>query len=234
MVWQRIIQVMGGVAIVFGVLSMCNNLSEFAAGFIGPEAMMEEAEKMPAMMQDSSKANARAFEHGVFRGYSIVQGALNSAMAVVLIAAGIGLLRLRLWGRRLALVWSIYAVVGSVVSVVMVGRYLLPEFIAVSNQPLPAGFEVFASAIILLALWFFPVTLFTLLKLPTVMRMMEAAAHAPRPQVQPFDPPLPAPVPGPAPHGMGDTQASAGHNPSAPPPAEQTWRDDPWNDPSAT
>ena len=99
---------------------MCNNFSELAAGVMGPEIQSEAEASMPAFMQDSSKANAAALGHTAYRRYMVVQGALDGMMAMLLIAGGIGLVRLAPWGRRLALVCGGYALATGAVYVVMI------------------------------------------------------------------------------------------------------------------
>lgn len=236
--WLRAVQVFGGISIAVGLLSMCNNVGELMVGVVGPDKRMATGEGLPAMMKESSEAQYRAFQHRGYRGYLAVQGGLDSLLAIGLVVGGIGLLRLRPWGRRLAMGWGFYQLASSALYVVMLNRYMMPEVLAASSQPAPAGAGVIVSVLLLLVLWLYPAALLTLLMLPRVKAGLRkpsgaAAAHglgvvsqAPLTRGGPPIDHEPPPTP--------DTRDAPAPPPPEPPPGAQTWRDDPWNDPDAT
>lgn len=235
MAWRRVIQILGGVCIGIGVLSLCSNLNEMLVGMMGPDESMKDAQGVPAMMQDSMEAQYRALNKPGYRGYLGVAGALDSLAAVMAIVAGIGLLRVSRWGRRLAMIWGGYALVSSAVGVVMSCRYLFPEIIATSSQSIPDGSVYFFGLLMLLVLWAFPATLLTVLMFAGAKREIDRPAGVPRPAPASADRPMSAPPHAtPVPAAPGQTQAHTATTPAPPPPALQTWRDDPWNDPDAT
>lgn len=236
--WLRVVQVFGGIGIAVGVLSMCNNVGELMVGAIGPDERMATGEGLPSFMQEQSEAQYRAFQHRGYRGYLAVQGGLDSFIAIGLVVGGIGLLRLRPWGRRLAMGWAFYQLASSAVYVVMFNRYMMPEIQSVSSQPIPAGAGATVAVFLLLALWLFPAALLTLLMLPRVKDgLQQAAAVDPSSPIAPaaYSPPAASPPP-PTRGAPADEVGDAAEQTPAPTPprAAQTWRDDPWNDPDAT
>lgn len=239
MAWRRVIQILGGVCIGIGVLSLCSNLQESIGAMLGPSLQSGAQTGASEFWQDQGKVNERVLSNGVFRGYLVIQGALDSLAALVLIVAGIGLLRVEKWGRRLAVAWGGYSLLSSGIYIVMINRYLIPEAMAVSRQPLPDWIGVFFSLVILVALWAFPSALLALLTLKRVKRVFDE----PPPVRVPLYAASPLPVSSGA-HVQPVADPSTGNAAMAssplpapaapPPPALQTWRDDPWNDPDAT
>jgi hypothetical protein len=239
--WRRTVQILGGVCIGIGVLSLCSNLNELLIGVIGPDESMKDAQGVPAMMQDSMEAQYRALEKPAYRGYLAVAGGLDSLAAVLAVVAGIGLLMVRPWGRRLAMGWAGYALISAAAGVVMACRYLFPEIASTSSQPIPDGAVYFFGILMLLVLWAFPAVLLTLLTLAGAKRAFDRPPPAPRPAPMPIH--LARSMPGPTPpaqHAAPQPPAATGPPaspdpaPPTPAPAQQTWRDDPWNDPDAT
>lgn len=57
---------------------------------------------------------------------------------VVLLASGIGLLKLRMWGRKLAIVYAVFTVIAGIVAMVMTQHYLL-EPLSHSHSPAAIG-----------------------------------------------------------------------------------------------
>ena len=137
--WRRVIQILGGVCIGVGLLSLCSNTSELITGLIGPNEQMRRAEGLPEIAQEVTEAQYQSLQNRVYRGYFAVQGGLDSVAAVLLIIAGIGLLRLQYWARRVAMGWAGYMLVSTTAGVVMAYVYLFPKLIASSSQHLPAG-----------------------------------------------------------------------------------------------
>lgn len=232
MVMRRVIQVLGGFCIGIGLLSMCTNFSESVTGLMGPDERMKDGEGMPGFMKEQAKAQYRSMQSGLLRTYMAVEGAVSSVMAVLLIVAGIGLLRLKRWARRLGVVWACYAIAGSLLYIVVLNYYLLPDILAASPQQVPRWAEVVMMFFILLVLWAFPAALLTLLRLPVSGRVFEAAATeaAAPPPISPSIPSSASPA-----ERVSESAPPPTEPPTqAPPPAEHTWRDDPWNDPEAT
>ena len=162
----------------------------------------------------------------VYRGLQGLESAASSVMAVVLMVAGIGLLRDRAWSLKLARYWAYYAFPAAAVSVVLSVRYVLPEVPDAS-----VGGGMVNGAFMLLMLWAYPFLLLRQLPTAAVKAYLDARQH----QRQ---------YPGPSsayPVEPRPTQASSSRA-DAPPPASSpslhrsnhsTWRDDPWNDPSS-
>ncbi len=243
MAWRRTIQILGGVCIGIGVLSLCSNLQESIGAMFGPVMQSGAQTDGSQFWQDQVKLNEKVLSNRVYRGYLVIQGVLDALAALLLIVGGIGLLRVENWGRRLALVWGSYSLLSSGAYVVMLNRYLLPEAMAVSRQPLPDWFGVFFSLVILMLLWAFPSALLTLLTMrrgrrvfdepPPVQKPQFVASplsDSPGSQVHPVDDPLASN----AAKTFSSIPAGKASAPPAPAPAQQTWRDDPWNDPDAT
>ena len=221
--WRHVTQILGGVCIGVGLLSLCSNTSELITGLIGPNEQMRRAEGLPQIAQDVTDAQYQSLQNRVYRGYFAVQGGLDSVAAVLLIVAGIGLLRLQCWARRVAMGWAGYMLVSTTAGVVMAYVYLFPKLIASSPQHLPAGAAEVMSVFMLLVLWVFPASLLTLLMLPSVKHAITQAAAA-RPLMDSASPQSVSAPP------LTDERAAG----PPPPTAQQTWRDDPWNDPEAT
>jgi len=238
--------------LVVGLFSGLSNGGELLMAAIGPsfmkstqsDAMMD---KMPEAVRESNQASETALGKPAYRIGLGVEAGLSLAMAGVLIVAGVGLLMDKLWALRLTRVWAFYALVASAFSVVLITRYVTPETPSVAP-----GSQIMGALCMLPMLWLFPVLLLTMLGRPAVREYLRWRAGQPRggAPMQPADaappqavPERPAPRPttrtdppgrdDPAPvrETRGTDRDPSGDDQS--PPGHDTWRDDPWNDPTS-
>lgn len=216
--------------LIVGVVSGFKNTMEAGLTIAGPDAleqMLEIAQQqqgLPEVSEMSFRAEIAAQRKPVYRIGQAVESTASMVMALVLIAAGIGLLRDRPWALKLTKAWAYFAIPAAVVSVVLSVRYALPEL-----PDAPTGGAMLNAAFMLIMLWAFPVLL--LRHLPTAP---VKAYLADREQQRTGTSPMPANTSAPSatatPH---PTPPPATHAPAVTRPDDMTWRDDPWNDPSS-
>lgn len=120
------IKTFGIINLVFAGLGAIGGLFTWAMYFgdlrLGPRnPVVEIAHESPAYMR--------------FLEWSVVVGFFAVA---VLAASGVGLLKSRMWGRKLAIGYSLYAIVGAIVGLVMTQHYVM--------GPLSRSHEMAASA----------------------------------------------------------------------------------------
>lgn len=239
------IVVFGFLCLLFGVLSGCQNMADLRGAVIGPEAA-EVPEGMPGgffgdTMRQSMPAMQRALRKPAYRIGVGVESAVGLAMAVGLFAAGVGLLRDRLWSVRVAQGWSLWALLSAVVTLVLQARYLFPEMsIEMESQmqrQLPPGLVVVMGACMLPVFWAFPIAVLTILGRRPVMEYLrwragDGPGQAMGGGVRPLDPAPRLIEDEPGVEQGGNANATDNQIPTTPP-AMQTWRDDPWNDPES-
>ena len=230
--------IFGVFCLIFGVVSGCKNLMETGMSLAGPDMLERMGEMSRQMGQTLSETQQRDYDmqvevlrKPVYRVGQGIESAGSAVMAVLLIVGGIGLLIDRPWALKLTRWWSFYAIPAAACSVVLAMRYVYPEM-----PDAPVGGAVIAGAMMLLALWAFPVLLLKVLPSATVksylaerdkQRAHAAPAH-PQATAQPSPPPPPPAAP---------LEPPGATTPQPPPPAtrpmDNTWRDDPWNDPNS-
>lgn len=120
------IKVLGILNIVFAGLGVIGGLFTWAMYFGhldlgGRNPVVEIAHESPAYMR--------------FLEWSMVISALA---LVLLLASGIGLLKMRMWGRKLAILYAVFNVVSSIVGIVMTQHYLLGP-LSHSHSPAAVG-----------------------------------------------------------------------------------------------
>ncbi len=119
-------------ALIFGILNVAFGgiaIPSVAASAVVMLAPQDERFPNPAIeaMRDNP----------AFREYSIVSLALGFAAAVALVAAGIGLVRFKSWGRTLSIVYAIFAIVFGIVNAVVNFFVLLqPELARLGGAPI--------------------------------------------------------------------------------------------------
>lgn len=230
--------VFGVFCLIIGAVSGFKNTMEAGLSIAGPDTLDQMRTMMEQMGQPLSKSQDQDFDVQIKAlnkpVYRIVQGIESVAsmvMAAVLFLAGIGLLRDRTWSLKLAKGWALYAVPAAAVSVVLSMRYVYPEVPEYS-----AGSAMFSSAMMLIVLWAFPLLLLRQLPTPQVkaylaQRDQQRAGKSAMPSAAPPSD-TPAQATPPAPPASPSVPP-----PSSPPPAtrpgDNTWRDDPWNDPNS-
>ena len=113
------VTVFGVLNLVFGVLGLCGTAFSFAMFFVAQDSAMPN----PAM--DMMRENKG---YMLFMQISVVLGFVAS---VVLVAAGVGLLSVKPWGRQLSIGYGIYAIlsgiVGSIFNYYIVVRPMMNE-----------------------------------------------------------------------------------------------------------
>ncbi|MFI4860138.1 MAG: hypothetical protein ACIAXF_05590 [Phycisphaerales bacterium JB063] len=232
------------VLIVFGVINLLFAVGWIFSGFsslvllaFSPEFYTDNN----PMGVDTAPilATYAALESPVFKGYWIANGVFAILAGGLVGVAGVGLLMARAWGRRLSLIWAAIAVLGVAVSVGMTNGYFVPAYASQMNEALPSSAERGTAITLSLILrWAYPVVLLVLLPRPNITAIFEAAKHrraAPGQTLHTPQSPGRSPAPAPQAPSASAPPAAPTQAPAPSPPAQQrTWRDDPWNDPSAT
>jgi hypothetical protein len=219
--------VFGIFCLIVGVVTGFMNTIEAALSVAGPDALVQMQDMMEQMGQPLSASQKEDFDlqikalsKPVYRAGQGIESVASMAMALVLILAGIGLLRDKTWSLRFAKWWAFYAIPSAAATVVLSMRYVYPEL-----PDAPVGGEVLNGLFMLILLWAFPVLL--LRQLPTQQVKLYLAN---RDQQRAGGSPLPTIDNAPA----GPVEASPS-TPQPPPhpetrPGDNTWRNDPWND----
>lgn len=220
--------------LVVGFFSGISNLGGLIEALLGPNfrpVPPEDASQgmFGQMMRDTALAMRSALEQPAYRITLGVESLIGSLFAAALIVAGIGLLRGQFWALRLARAWACYALLAAALTVVLQVRFVLPGV----SSAVP-GTEIFSAMCMLPLLWAFPVLILTLLSRPVVTDYLRRPKHPPVEQ---------AAI---APHLQPPADADAAPSPQTPPtaprarpsvpssdPLQDTWRDDPWNDPKS-
>lgn len=111
--------VFGILNIIFGVIGLCGT-----AGGVLPFVMdLPSDPGVPNPMLDLIKSNAG------YRTFLMVSLALGAIIAVLVLAAGIGLLLSKAWGRTLSIVYGWYTIVAAIVGMV-VNWYVMQPLLA--------------------------------------------------------------------------------------------------------
>ena len=228
------IKIFGIICLVFGGFILLQNFGQLGAVVAGPDGVQvppasESKGQMTRTMRDMSLALRDAMQEPVYRIGLGLKAVLGLFMAGVLIAAGGGLLRNQLWSLRLARLWGIFAICSAVFITVLQCVYLvsnIPE--TTMPRTMVVGMYV-GMAFSLFLMCIFPALLIFLLPSRNVIAYLAAQSsdHAPLPAASAPAPPQPRPTHQPA---------RPAPPPPTPPPvsaADQTWRDDPWNDPNS-
>lgn len=226
------IPVFGVLCLLVSAMSGLDNLNSLGVAVVGP-GVFESSQAMPEgmpfaeMLDQTASAMVEALKQPTYRVALGSESAVGAAMAGMLLVAGIGLLRDQRWALRLARVWAYFALVSAVVTVVLQARFVMPH---VSSGP--PGSAVLGSVCMLPVFWLFPVLVLTVLGRPGVARYMQWKAK--QSGASPFGP-IQNPMS--PPQSPQETTQQAPPSPaqrlqSDTPPADRTWRDDPWNDPS--
>lgn len=215
--------------LIMGVSSAFKNLTEAALSLAGPGMLEQMIAMMEAQGQGLSESDKQTFEmqiqalkQPVYRAVQGIESSAGLVMAVVLVIASIGLFRDRLWSIRLARWWAMFGLVSAVVTTVLNVNYILPLTPELSGS---RGMGLASALVMLPLLWALPVLILTVLSRPVVVDYLKTRAEQTRPR------------------SYQEVVQSAGNQHSAPPPdssdpapgppSQDSWRDDPWNDPSS-
>jgi hypothetical protein len=107
------VTVFGVLSIVFGALGLCS--------VVGAVAVM-----MNPIAGGPNNPAAQAINQGGFYGaYSLISMGLGSVAAIVLLASGIGLLRLRAWARKASIAYACYSILTTIVGLAVNYLYVL-------------------------------------------------------------------------------------------------------------
>ncbi|MEO0476535.1 MAG: hypothetical protein AAF085_11290 [Planctomycetota bacterium] len=238
----RRIVIFGVFCLIVGVVSGLRNAMETGVSLAGPDLLEQMSEMSQQMGQQLSESQQRDFDmqvkvlrKPVYRVAQGVESFGSMAMAVVLIVGGIGLLMDRAWAIRPCRWWAYYALPAAACTVVLTFRYIYPEM-----PDAPVGGTIFVSILMLLALWAFPVLLLRHLPTATVRAyLVQREQQRARAVAMPAQPAStlqqPAPPPPATTAATTPAQAAPTNTPATTPtpPADNTWRDDPWNDSNA-
>lgn len=215
--------------VIFGVLSLIvggfilfNNLQQLSAAIGGPDTIdVQAAGQLPGQMgqlaRDSLLAQQVALGEPVYRAGLGLKSLASAAMAGLLVAVGIGLLRNQPWSLRLAKIWAIFAIASALFITILQAVYLLPNIpITQANAGSGAG-QYVGIGFIFIVLCIFPILLLRVLPSKPVIAYLkqEQNAHPSANTAQAMTP---------------LDQPPANQPTTSPQDAQSTWRDDPWND----
>jgi hypothetical protein len=105
----------GGIGSAVTLAGAGGGLGKLSAGGDPKQAKMQED------IERSVEANFPAY-----KAYQAAEGGLGLLLALVLLAAGIGLLTMQPWARLLSLVYAVVAILNQVVGMVVLVVYVLP------------------------------------------------------------------------------------------------------------
>lgn len=106
--------VFGILNLVFGIMGICGNFASVASfAFLTSDAFDPE---MKAQM------NLQQFDNPIYFGLLCMQMALGTILAIVAIISGVGLLKFRPWGRKLA---NFYAVASLLLLVIAIANSVI-------------------------------------------------------------------------------------------------------------
>jgi len=224
------IAVFGVLCLVIGGFVGIHNFDQLGVALGGPESVeIPTAEEAPGqmgkMLRDTALAVRGALDLPVYRTGLGIKSLLSLAMAGMLIAVGVGLMRDRLWSIRFTRIWAAYAIVAAVATAFLHTQFIVPEIPASAKAFGDiVGGKYLGMALMMAVLCIFPALLLLVLPKPHVVAYLrERASTKDSPSVLQAQ----APEPGPA-----DQQQA-----QAPMPdqdlSQTTWRDDPWNDPGS-
>lgn len=232
------IVVFGILCLMVGAFSCLSNFGELSSAISGTTgAQPEQTAGMPEFMkqmEDMAKAMDKALQKPAYRVLIGIESSLGALMAGVLFAGGIGLLRDRRWGLKLARAWAFFAICSAVYTVILQTKFVMPEM----SSAMGGNMIVASAGCSLPFLWLFPVLVLTLLSRPIVTDYLNNAG-------QPSDRSAAAGQPYAAATydvGQPDAHGEPGTNltpetksgpDSTTKSASETWRDDPWNDPNS-
>ena len=119
--------------IVFGGLAVLGSVFALFLMFGGSESLIPEGGvDVQAMLTE---------RHGWYDTYAKISAVLGLPVAIVLLASGIGLLKLYSWGRSLANAYAVFAIITAIVSLtinIMIVMPLMTELAQV-DDPVVAG-----------------------------------------------------------------------------------------------
>lgn len=116
------VTVFGVLNIIFGVL-----------GLLCTPLMLLPLQSGSALQQGNPVAQAMT-QPGLYRTYMMGSLGFGLVAAVALLAAGIGLLLLRPWGRALSIGYGIYAIVSGVIGMAVTWLYLIQPMMQAAGQ----------------------------------------------------------------------------------------------------
>lgn len=217
--------VFGIACLIMGGVTVLKNTFESGLALAGPDSLKQMTVMMEEMNQPLSKDQKQQFDtqiaalsKPVYRVGSAVESLASVVMSIVLIVAGIGLLRDRVGALRLTRWWAYFTIPAAVATVLLSFFYLLPAIPDASSR----GGALY-SGLMLLTLWAFPVLLLRHLPTPPVKTYLAARSQGATTSAPPVS--VAREFGGPE-----DTDNGARPNVRSATPSESTWRDDPWND----
>ena len=122
------VTVFGILNLVFGAMGLCGVLWSLAMLY-GPIA--EQVAKDNPVLREMQANRA-------FSVYSYVATALGFVFTLVLLAAGVGLLRMRPWGRTASIVYGVYGIFSASAGTLFTFLFVLEPMLE-KNQELPAA-----------------------------------------------------------------------------------------------
>ena len=120
------VTVFGILNLVFAALGLCG----VAFGVMGLAVMAN----LPANADMPPNPQMDALQNPAYMAYSYASIGLGALASIVLAIAGIGLLKLKSWGRSLSLGYAAYAIVMQIVGLVVTYIFLIQPAMALAEQ----------------------------------------------------------------------------------------------------
>ena len=130
--------VFGILNLVFGIIGVCSSVVSLAGFAFLSSGMMDP------QMKEQMKLSQ--LDNPIYFGLLCMQLALGSILAVVIIASGIGLLKFKPWGRKLANFYAVASLIMLVIGVTISVIFQIIPAINEANNP-GAGPEAMGGAI---------------------------------------------------------------------------------------
>ena len=166
----RSIKTLGTLNLVFAGLGLLGSAMTYALYFAGLQLTPNDPLR---------EAQLSSPEYMSFIKASMVVGLI---MNFVLGASGIGLHRMKTWGRKLALAYAVYAIVGAIAGLIVTLRYVAPAFSKLHGPAQQAGIMGgVMGGLIALA---YPIVLIVFMSKRNVREALERANEPPLPPAQ--------------------------------------------------
>lgn len=138
------ILVIGILNIVFGALGLiCNPIKIVGSLVPTPEAGAPEMAGMPPEQSEMMRKLNEVSMSPAVKTYQIFDGGIGFLFSAILLAAGIGLLVMKPWGRTLSLVYAFYGIAAAIATMVFSWMMIItPLFQLVEQAPDPQAKQI--------------------------------------------------------------------------------------------
>lgn len=168
---------LGVINIIYAILFRfcCGMMTLFVFLFMGVFASFMES--MPEM-EGAQMMQLEAMRSGPMQAYSIISGLVLLMLGVLLLVGGIGLLKLKPWGRMLSLGVAIGEIVWVLMSFAINVFFVYPQTAQMMAEELPEGPQMIGNVVLgIFSSFFFlvyPVVLLICLNLESIKKQFES------------------------------------------------------------